>query len=119
MRNANQDPIFHGCHMGTVNYYKTLSPAVIYTDGVKIAAEKLDAYWLIDLIVSHQYNPAVRNTPFQHWKLERVAGDKFVAICEDGNDGEVTRQEIEYSDFPFDIFSLWLTNGILLLPAEY
>ena len=27
---------------------------MLYTDGVKMMAEKCESYWLIDLIISHQ-----------------------------------------------------------------
>ncbi len=40
-------------------------------------------------------------------------------IATDGNNNEIARQSIEYSDFPYDEATLWLVDETLLLPDEY
>lgn len=107
---------------GTENYYKHPFSKVVYSDGVKFVAETCGAHWLIDLILSHQTNAKVRAQEFQVWSLDRagVASSKFIAICEDGNGNVVTRQVIDYTDFPAALFPIkfYVENGVLYLPAE-
>jgi hypothetical protein len=93
------------------------------TDGVKDMAKICGAYWLVTAIFSWQDNSKVRKEPFQVWILrfnDREKGDDAVLICEDGNYREVTRQEIEYTDFPLpEGIKLFLDSGVLMLPSEY
>ena len=106
----------------------------IYTQGVQYVADKCGAYWLIDLIMSHQCDPKVRKEEFQQWKLFlNKEGSSAVAICDDGNGNEVTRQEIEYTTFPNLLHKeelvdgnrhlslaivMWFENQTLFLPQE-
>lgn len=109
--------------IGTEHYYKwsVLFPKFVLTDGAKYVADNAGAYWLMDLIASHQ--PKVRKiTEFQVWKLEKT-GSSAVVRCEDGNYHEIMRQEIEYIDFPLDKIDLWAqydgNNLVIFLPSEY
>lgn len=105
---------------GTENWYRhPLCPRITYTDGVKYMAEHAGAYWLLDLIVSHQLDAKVRREEFQVWKLQVTPEGKASVVCEDGNDNMVTRQDIEFSDFPLPEMTLWFTNDVILLPSEY
>jgi hypothetical protein len=89
------------------------------TDGVKVMAEMCDAFWLVIAVASWQSKRKVRDEPFQVWKLV-LDSNGAVLICEDGNDKEIVRQEIEYTDFPLpEGMTLYFTDGILLLPSEY
>lgn len=51
MKNANH---YFGSGNGSENYYCHKPSLILYTDGVKELAEQCGAYWLIDLIISHQ-----------------------------------------------------------------
>jgi hypothetical protein len=86
-------------------------------------AEICEAYWLIMAIFSWQMVDKVKNEVFQVWRLrfkEQTKGDDAVLICEDGNNHEITRQEISYTDFPLpEGIKLYLDNGVLMLPSEY
>jgi len=114
MKNANES---FGSHGGSENLYRHNMSRHIYTDGVRDLARSCSAYWLIDLITSHQLHQKVMSEPFQVWQLGRVNGDAFNIICTDGN--EVTRQEIPFSDFPYDVATIWLVDGCIMLPSEY
>lgn len=116
MRNANH---FFGSHNGSENFYRHNLTGLIYTDGVKDLAEGCQAYWLIDLIVSHQSESLIRQQPFQVWDLMRVQQDSFTVLCTDGNHNLVTSQEIPFSDFEYDLATIWLVDGCLMLPSEY
>lgn len=48
-----------------------------------------------------------------------VKNNKAVLLCEDGNDNFVTKQEIEFTDFPLEEISFYFTDNVLLLPSEY
>jgi len=107
---------------GTENYYKHPFSKIVYSDGVKFVADTCGAHWLIDIILSWQTSPKVKVQEFQVWSLDRagVASSKFIAICEDGNGHVVTRQEIDYTDFPAALLPIkfYVENGVLYLPAE-
>ena len=98
---------------GTEHYYQHF-PGCKYTDGVKYLAETAGCYWLLDVIFSYR-----RKDPFQIWTL--VVKDKkaVVTMKEDSDTPVLIKQEIEYTDFPLDEISLWLIDGVLILPSEY
>ncbi len=90
-----------------------------YTDGVRYLAQKGKAYWLIDTIVAWQTKDSLRRESFQSWAL--TVKDDCTAILEatDGNDKQLVRQTIEFTDFPLPEITLYLIDNILLLPSEY
>jgi hypothetical protein len=116
MKNANH---YFGCSNGSETFYRHNLSKILYTDGVKEMADDCGAYWLIDLIISHQTIKAVREEPFQVWDLKRVRDNQFSILCTDGNHNKVTSQEIPFSDFPYDLATIWLVDGCLMLPKEY
>lgn len=116
MTNANEH---FGSGNGSENFYQNRFSPVIYTDGVKDMAESCGAYWLIDLVISHQLTKAVKLQPFQVWELKRHNDDAFNIIASDGNEKQIASQQIPFSDFKYDIATLWLVNGCLMLPNEY
>jgi hypothetical protein len=116
MSNAN-DHIQTG--NGSENFYCHRPSLILYTDGVKDIAEACQAYWLIDLIISHQCKKAVNLERFQVWELKREKADKFFVKATDGNNNPVASQKIPFSDFPYDLATIWLVDGCIMLPTEY
>ncbi len=116
MKNANDH---FGNSNGTQNYYKYQVIAMYYTDGVKDLAENCRAYWLIDLVMSYQFIPAIKREEFQVWRLLKNQDNTFIIKCTDGNEREIATQLIPLCDFPYDAATLWLSAGVLLLPCEY
>ena len=116
MKNAND---FFGASNGSENLYRYSFSKFIYTDGVKSLVQNCKAYWLIDLIISHQLSPAVSKEYFQVWDLKKVANDSFAILATDGNHNKVTSQQIPFSDFPYDMATLWLVDTCIMLPTEY
>lgn len=109
---------------GTENYYRH-PLGIVYTDGVKYLAEKAGAYWLIDLIASHQPRikrklAALQERDFQSWTLEKI-GNEYRARCDNGNGGFLATQRFPYTDFPAELmpFGLFLVDGVLMLKTEY
>lgn len=104
---------------GTSQYYfHPMFKAYRYTDGVRHVAKEGGAYWLIEAILSWQLDKAVKAEPFQFWTL-KVTESSAVLTATNGNNEEIARQEIEFTDFPLDKISFYLTNNVLLLPSEY
>ena len=113
---------------GSENYYRhSLNRKFMHTDGVNYLAEKAGAFWLVDLIASHQLSRKVRAEPFQVWTLT-LTGKKnpmAVAECRADTDAPVlARQKIEFTDFPLKSIKLYCVDGgdgqvILMLPSEY
>jgi hypothetical protein len=116
MKNANNQ---FGSSNGSENFFCHRPSLFLYTDGVKAMAEGCEAYWLIDLVVSHQCSRDVNLERFQVWELKRVEGNAFTIIATDGNKNKVASQEIPFSDFPYDLATIWMVDGCLMLPCEY
>lgn len=103
---------------GTENYYAYLMGHKL-TDGSKYAADIFQCYWFLDIIVSYQHLAKVRAEEFQTWELKRIAGDEFLVRATDGNNNTLVKQEVSFSDFPHDEFTLYLVDKVILLPCEY
>lgn len=104
---------------GTANWYRhALVRTVLYTDGARYVAEAAQAYWLLDHIACAQGDARYRNEPFQVWKLE-VTGSAGLLICEDGDDRELGRHALDFTDFPEPGVTLWCCDNTILLPSEY
>jgi len=116
MKNANSN---FGSGNGSENFYCHKPSLILYTDGVKDMAETCQAYWLIDLIISHQCKKDVNLERFQVWELKREHADQFFIKATDGNHNLVASQKIPFSDFPYDVATIWLVDGCLMLPSEY
>lgn len=134
---------------GTEEYHRIRYPWLrkdfLLTDGAKYLADKAAAYWLMDLIASHQ--PKVATEGFQTWRLhvkhtdepepdkeslpaivlawrKRARPNEAIVTCEDGNEHILVTQEIPYTDMPLDEIKLYVTSDdfdgiIVMLPSEY
>ena len=106
-------------HTGSETIFRHWTAHLVYTEGVQDLAEQASAYWLIDLVASWVRHDALKGQEFVVWKLTVTDDHKATAIAEDGNDRELVRQDIEFTDFPLPEITLYLTDGTLLLPSEY
>lgn len=110
---------------GTEKWHKwnPLTPNYVLTDGALYLAENAGAFWLMDLIASYYHDQKVKAESFQVWKLT-VTGESAVVVCTDGNENELTRQDIPYTDFPLPEMTLFVGQDeepywVILLPSEY
>lgn len=106
-------------HTGSECCFRHWTGRLVYTEGVQFLARQAGAYWLIDLVASWMPDPRLVGEEFVVWKLTVQPDHTAIAIADDGNGNELTRQEIEFTDFPLEEISLYLTNSTLLLPSEY
>ncbi len=104
--------------IGTDEYYKYQLPGLFYTEGVKSMASQYGAYWLIDLIFSHQYKE-VRQENFQIWEIKSESKKAVVEMRIDTGEPVIVSQGISPTDFPEGCLKLYLIDGVLMLPSEY
>lgn len=112
---------------GTDKWYR-LHGNFVFTDGIHFLAENAGAYWLLDAIWSWQPEIAKKKDEdlkyFQCWELKLNGKGGATLTCKaDSNTPVVAKQEIEYTDFPFNI-KLWVEGNdenlvVLLLPSEH
>jgi hypothetical protein len=108
---------------GTEHHYRHLG--IRYTDGIKFLAENADCFWLIDAIASYQPGLRLnqRLAEFQLWELKVTDQSGFssaVLVCTDGDRNvPILTQQIERTDFPLPSISLYVEDGVLLLPSEH
>jgi hypothetical protein len=117
---ANDEPALQQ-FTGTDHYYPHWTRRAMHTDGVQYVAATMGAFWMIDVVVSHQTNPKVRAEHFQVWDFKRSkTTDGITAICTDGNGGDpIVTQRIGFTDFPHGSIRFYFADGVMLLPSEY
>ena len=98
---------------------------LLLTDGSKYLADQAKCYWLIDIIASHQHYPKLIAEPFRVWRIEVQPNHAALVWADDGNDVELARQNIPYTDFRLESFKLYAIQEsgpgmlVVLLPGEY
>jgi len=105
---------------GSESYFKSHT-GLLFTDGVKYLADKLGAYWLVDLVGS--YKNHANNKPFLVWRIEtkeEINGKTaLITAREDTNTPILIKQIVPFTDFKLPIYELYQINNILLLKNEY
>ena len=80
---------------------------ISYTEGARYVAEAGEAWWLLDLIVSHiRTKPRLRQEAFQVWTLTVKADHTGLVRCTDGNHTRLASQRLPYTDFPLATMTL-------------
>jgi hypothetical protein len=109
---------YYNYFIGTESYYTYLMGLVL-TDGVKTIADEEQCYWFLDCIASYQSVPIVKEQEFQVWKIERIEDSRFKLSVTNGNNKVLASQDIPFSDFFFQEFTIWKEGNVLLLPSEH
>lgn len=113
---------------GTENYYEHKATdylKLLLTDGCKYVMEVANAGWLFDEILYNQPRHEIRDLSYQVWVLwfdKNTDEDEgfWVLRCEDGNKNTVMVQLIiDEVDFPINEISIWIVDGVTMLPGEY
>jgi len=114
-----------GQFSGSEEHYRWsgLFKFAVLTDGTKFLSEKYGAYWLMDVIASHQHSFKVRREEFQVWNLKKTKGSGCRITCDDGDKNVVASQIVKFTDFPLDtikLYATWAGNILtIMLPSEY
>ena len=127
MNNA-KDLIFDfDAFTGSLNHYShklPMTPELRLTDGTKAFAEKMGAYWLMD-IVATEFLPLLSEEDYIIFITVTVDdnnGAVIVGTDGDKGDGPVTlhTRNVKYTDLPTSSsFKFYLQDGVLMLPSEY
>jgi len=109
------------CFVGTFGYHthQLGNQKLLLTDGCDYVRREAQAFWLFDLILSHQMSKSIQEIHHQVWKLKKQPDETWLMNCEDGNKNLILSQKIEFSDFPLPEISIWVLDGVALLPSEY
>ena len=116
-------------YTGTEQYHRfSILFKEVLTDGIKHFCERLECYWLMDIVGSVQYLDIIKeNKDFILWKIKRVGkGFNVTAFSDYSKDDEVFNKEHllysqdgEYTDFKLNEFEFYQCNGVILLKSEY
>lgn len=99
-------------------YRHALNRNVLYTEGIQYLAENAGAYWLLDEIALTQLKRKVAAEPFQVWELIVHQDSSAELVCTDGNEHEVYRKHLTYTDFPAEGIKVYFENNTIVLPLE-
>ena len=103
---------------GTTRYYKSGLGSLLLTEGVHYLRERLECYWLIDVVESYQ--PRLRDTPFQVWSIGvRQNRSALVEMREDTGLEPIVQQNIPYTDFKLKQYEFLCIDRVVLLKSEY
>lgn len=118
--------------MGDLQRYRSISPRLIYTPGVRHLAQEAGAHWLIDAIASYvdsdRLRKAIRKDErvryLHFWNLTvNDDGSAVLTARIDRDEAPFIRQAIEFTDFLLSSIDLWCGfNGesyTLYLPSEH
>lgn len=103
---------------GSMEYYKSSFGRLKVTEGAHYLRERLDCYWLIDIVESYQ--PDLKDKPFQIWRIQvNLDRSAVVEMREDSDLEPAVRQEIPWTDFPLWQYEFYCIDGVVLLKSEY
>lgn len=108
---------------GTENYYNSTFKSLNLTDGIHYLREKLNCYWLIDIVESVQHLKEIQEEKnFIVWLIEVRKDKSFIVTA--WNDTpykskKLYEQEGKYTDFLLDRFEFYQEGEVLLLKSEH
>lgn len=106
--------------IGTEQYWRMPVPKLIYTDGVKLFAEKAGAYWLlVDIGLFLKDRVELRNQYFLNITLEVKEDNKAELVFDDGNDNVLYKTHYGFTDCPVGKWQFFYCSNVLMLPSEY
>ena len=82
--------------------YQHWTKRLVFTSGIHALAEEHGAFWLIDVVASHNgHNARLRQEEFQLWRLRlNGKGGCTVSAHRDSGEPAIVSQDIEYTDYP-------------------
>ena len=108
---------------GTENWTRhTLNKQLLYTDGVAYFAEHAGngAHWFLDIVATEVAPLASKSGhEFMAIRLMVHPGGTASITADDGDDLELYKRGIQWTDCPEGTWSFYLTDNVLMLPTEY
>ena len=103
---------------GTTKYYRSTFGRLLLTEGIHYMRERLNCYWLIDIVESYQ--PQLKDKRFQLWSIQ-VNKDKsaLVEMREDSGLEPLVKQALQYTDFKLKQYEFFCIDRVVLLKSEY
>jgi hypothetical protein len=116
---------------GTEQYFKA---SILYdlslTEGINFLRNKLNCYWLIDIVGSTQHLKKIQeNKSFILWKIKVNADKSFIVRAYSDYSSEDNEQENKkyllyeqkgtFTDFKLNEFEFYQNGEVLLLKTEY
>lgn len=92
---------------------------LLMTDGALYFAENAGggAFWLMDLLATQ---PEIREQAREFAVVDLIVSDgEADLIATDGNDNEVYRRHIDFTDCPAGTWRFFVIGNVVLLPSEY
>ena len=106
-------------YIGTTCYYRhPLSSKIKLTEGAYHCTMN-GLSWFFD-IVATEYFKNSKDHPFQTWELKvDQKTSKANIICTDGNGSLLRSKNIDFTDYPYPEFKVWVSDAVIMLPSEY
>jgi len=108
---------------GTENYYKSDFGKLNYTDGIQYLREKINCYWLFNIVESVQYIQEIQeNKEFIVWLIEVKKDKSFVVSAWNDTPYKselLYKQEGKYTDFILKDFEFYQEGNVILLKSEH
>ncbi|MFZ4539240.1 DUF6876 family protein [Propionivibrio sp.] len=103
---------------GTQEWHRhSLVRSMLMTDGVMHMAEAAGVFWLLDIIAFEIFR-LQKTEPFLSITLDVLDGKGELKVT-DGNDRQLYKRHIPFTDCPPGRWGLYLCDKVLLLPSEY
>lgn len=103
--------------IGTETWHRHWTEHLIYTDGVEFFCEQAACYWFLDILATEVF-PLQQKSPFLAIELDVADGQAEIRVT-DGNDLELFKKNIQWTDAPEGVWRFYLTDAVCLLPSEY
>lgn len=95
----------------------------VFSDGVKWLSDHGKCRWILTDIAYFQLrikSDYPQLEPFQIWSLKRMSAHRVAFECRAGtHQRPMILDEVDVEQCVFTEITLWLVNGMLLLPNEY
>lgn len=109
---------------GTEAYHKaSFFGNLVLTDGMNYLRNKLNCFWLIDIVASVQHLKEIQEEKnFIVWLIEVKKDKSFIVTAWNDTPYESSKlyeQKGEYTDFILDRFEFYQESEVLLLKSEH
>lgn len=100
------------------HHYNPLYRWMNYTDGVRYFANKAGAFWLLDVIGTELHKLANAHDFLSITFSVYADGLAYITVT-DGDNLELWKKWLDYTDCPVGTWKFFLTNNVLMLTSEY